>query len=167
MNWIRELLNVYELKSDIVGIEQKGRFGERLVLLPQYHSTQVATVTVVLSGSGDFLRATRVAKDDAVTVIPVTEDSACARTSTHIAAHPLCDKLEYIAADYNIYAPKIDKNSSEKHRQYLEGIKDWSESEHSHEKVRAYMNTSKKDVSSAILSKAGSSCRTKAEKSRA
>lgn len=155
MNWIRELLNVYELKSDIVGIEQKGRFGERLVLLPQYHSTQVATVTVVLSGSGDFLRATRVAKDDAVTVIPVTEDSACARTSTHIAAHPLCDKLEYIAADYNIYAPKIDKNSSEKHRQYLEGIKDWYESEHSHEKVRAIYEYIKKGCIISDLIRSG------------
>ena len=149
MNWIRELLNVYELKSDIVGIEQKGRFGERLVLLPQYHSTQVATVTVVLSGSGDFLRATRVAKDDAVTVIPVV-------INLNILLQTIISTL---------------LNSIRTHQKNIGNILRELRTGPSlnilTKKFARYMNTSKKDVSSAILSKAGFSCRTNPEKSRA
>ena len=135
MNWVRELLNLYECNTDIVGQEVKGRFGEDVVLLPPYHTTQKATVTVKLLPNGTFLGAEKVAKDDSVTVIPVTEESA-ARTSGS-AAHPLCDNLSYLAENYNEFAPDFDKLSSEKHRLYLNGIKDWAESEHSHEKVRA------------------------------
>ena len=144
MNWIRELLNVYELKSDIVGIEQKGRFGEDLILLPPYHTTQKATATVRLSPDGDFMGADAVAKEDALTVIPATEESA-ARTSGS-AAHPLCDRLDYIAGNYNDYVDaKTPKASEEKHGLYLKGLKSWAESEHSHEKVRAVYEYIKKE----------------------
>lgn len=140
MNWVRELLNLYESNLGIVGEEITGRFGEDVILLPPYHTTQKATVTVVLSPSGDFLRANRVAKDDAVTVIPATEESA-SRTSGS-AAHPLCDKLSYLAADYNVYARTVDvdKSAEEKHRMYLDGLKSWADSEYSHEKVQAVYN---------------------------
>lgn len=135
MNWVRELLNLYECNSDTVGQEIKGRFGEDVILLPPYHTTQKATVTVRLSPNGDFLGAEKIAKDDAITVIPATEESA-ARTSG-VAAHPLCDKLDYLAGNYNDFAPAFDKLSEEKHLLYLNGIRDWAESEHSHEKVQA------------------------------
>ena len=135
MNWVRELLSLYERNTELVGKAEKGRFGEEVILLPPYHTTQKATVTVRLSPGGDFLGAEKVAKEDAVTVIPATEESA-ARTSG-VAAHPLCDKLDYLAINYNSYAPSFDKDAEKKHRQYLDGIKNWAESEHSHEKVQA------------------------------
>lgn len=143
MNWVRELLSLYERNTELVGKAEEGRFGEEVVLLPPYHTTQKATVTVRLSPSGDFLGAEKVEKDDSVTVIPATEESA-ARTSG-VAAHPLCDNLSYLAENYNEFAPNFDKLSSEKHRQYLDGIKNWAESEHSHEKVQAVYEYIKKE----------------------
>ena len=153
MNWVRELLNLYESSCDIVGREIKGRFGEDVILLPPYHTTQKATVTVKLLPSGNFRGAERVAKDDSVTVIPVTEESA-ARTSGS-AAHPLCDNLSYLAGNYNDFAPDFDKLSGEKHRLYLNGIRDWAESEHSHEKVRAVYEYVKKECIISDLLRSG------------
>ncbi len=68
-------------------------------LLPIAHLTQNAQLEVVLDEEGKFSRASLVDKEDAVTVIPVTEDSG-SRSGKAIFPHPLCDKLEYIAGDY-------------------------------------------------------------------
>lgn len=135
MNWVRELLDLYEKNKALVGKTEVGRFGEDVILLPPFHTTVKAQITVRIDPNGVFLRADRVPKDDALTVIPVTEESGV-RTSG-IASHPLCDNLAYIDGGYNDFAPEKDKNASEKHRLYLEGIKAWAESDFSHEKVRA------------------------------
>ena len=62
------------------------------LLLPVAHLTQNAQLEVVLDEEGHFLRAYRVDKEDAVTVIPVTEDSGT-RAGSAIYPHPLADKL--------------------------------------------------------------------------
>lgn len=135
MNWVRELLNLYEKNRHLVGVVKKGRFKEDVILLPPFHTTVKAQITVRISPEGDFLGAMKADKNDALTVIPVTEESA-SRTSG-IAPHPLCDNLSYIAGNYNDYAPERDKDAGKKHRLYLDGLKKWAESPHSHEKVRA------------------------------
>ena len=135
MNWVRELLDLYDRQRSLVGKPDKGRFGETVVLLPPFHTTVKAHITVRITENGEFIGALKAAKDDALTVIPVSEESAARTSGT--AAHPLCDNLAYIDGRYNDFAPVPDKNANEKHRQYLEGIKAWAESEFSHEKVRA------------------------------
>ncbi len=135
MNWVRELLGLYEKNRGLVGKVMTGRFGEDVILLPPFHTTVKAHITVRITPEGTFLGATKVAKEDALTVIPVTEKSAARTSST--AAHPLCDNLVYIDGGYNEYAKEKDKNANEKHRLYLEGIKAWAESDCSHEKVVA------------------------------
>lgn len=135
MNWVRELLDLYEKNQNLVGKPEKGRFGEEVILLPPFHTTVKAQITLRISTDGTFIGASKVDKNDALTVIPVTEESA-SRTSG-IAPHPLCDGLAYIAGNYNDYASESDEIAAEKHRLYLERLKAWAASPHSHEKVRA------------------------------
>lgn len=135
MNWIRELLDLYESSRHLVGQDKKGRYGEKLILLPPFHTTVKSQITVCITPGGDFISAKKVDKDDALTVIPVTDKSA-SRTPNP-APHPLCDNLAYLAGNYNDYAPEPDDKAEEKHRLYLDGLRAWAQSEHSHEKVRA------------------------------
>ncbi|MCH5324220.1 MAG: type I-C CRISPR-associated protein Cas8c/Csd1 [Eubacterium sp.] len=136
MNWVRELYDLYDKNRDLVGKIEKGRYGEDLILLPAFHTTVKAQITVTLSPDGRFLGAERVTGEDSLTVIPVTDKSAS--RASGIAAHPLCDSLKYLAGDYMEYvSADKDEDNSEYHRQYMEGLERWAKSEQSHEKVRA------------------------------
>lgn len=136
MNWIKELCSLYDRNVGIAGDVTSGRYQEQIVLLPVFHTTVKAQITICISQDGEFLGAERVAQNDDMTVIPVTDESA-ARTSG-IAAHPLCDNLKYIAADYAEYvACEKKKDFSENHRLYLKGLERWATSEYRHPKVAA------------------------------
>lgn len=136
MNWVRELCDLYDKNKDLAGIMQKGRYGENLVLLPVFHTTVTAQITVSIDVNGNFLGAETVPDEDKLTLIPVTEKSA-SRTAG-IEAHPLCDNLKYAAGDYMIYVKsEKGKDFSEHHEKYISGLQDWSESAFTHEKVRA------------------------------
>ncbi len=76
-------------------------------LLPICHTTQKAQIEITLDSRGNFRRARILNKDEARTIIPCTEKSS-GRTSGE-AAHPLCDKLQYIAGDYESYLPNKDE----------------------------------------------------------
>jgi CRISPR-associated protein Csd1 len=84
-------------------------------LLPIFHTTQIAHIEVTIDQEGDFKRARVVPRENAKTIIPCTEDSG-GRTSG-LRPHPLCDKLQYIAADYQQYGgskkPCFQLDSSE------------------------------------------------------
>ena len=67
---------------------------------------------MVLDADGQFLRAAVVPKEN--TLIPATERSA-GRTSGAVA-HPLCDKLRYVAADYG----------SPDHALYVDQLRLWA-----------------------------------------
>lgn len=128
MGWLNDLYETYEACA--------GKdFGGRTSLIPIAHSTQNAQIEVVIDGDGKFLRAVRVEKADTMTLIPVTEDSA--NRTSGACAHPLCDKLEYVAGDYSEYA---GKDCTKKHEMYLSGLRDWAESPFSCGKVRAIFN---------------------------
>ncbi len=72
-------------------------------LCPVGYSIQNAHIEVVIDQDGNFRRASLIDNKDAKTLIPVTEKSLTGRTSG-IAAHPLCDSLQYCAGDYSRYA---------------------------------------------------------------
>lgn len=136
MNWIRELCDLYDKNKKEAGIMGTGRFGEPLVLLPMFHSTVTAQITVTVNEAGDFLHAEPVAEEDKITIIPVTEKSA-ARTAG-VEPHPLCDNLKYLAGDYMEYVvPDKGKDFSENHRRYMESLEKWAASSGAHEKVLA------------------------------
>ena len=128
MSWIEDLYYTYENNKAFVGMPD-----EVSTLFPIAHSTQNAQAEIVIDVSGNFRRAELVEKVNAVTMIPVTEDSAS--RGNGIAPHPLCDKLVYIAKDYETYTDK--KGIAGFHEAYMLNLKKWCESPHSHPKVDA------------------------------
>jgi CRISPR-associated protein Csd1 len=122
MSWIRKLYDTYEYCKTI---EQPIEINNnKTPLLPIAHSTQNAQIEVILNKSGDFVRARQVEKDKAVTIIPVTEDSAT--RSSGIAPHPLCDKLQYVAGDYVTYVEK--NNGAAYYSEYIKNLELWCQS---------------------------------------
>ena len=100
--------------------------------MPIAHLTQNAQLEVVLDEEGRFVRAYRVEKEDAVTVIPVTEDSS-SRSGKAVFPHPLSDKLEYIAGDYGDFVAGYKK---EKFVCYIAQLEKWSRSDQSLPQIR-------------------------------
>lgn len=128
--WTNELYQIYE------------RFcghpidGDTAVLLPVAHSTANAQIEVTLSEDGVFQAAKKIEdKKDAVTIIPVTEDSG-SRTSDN-TPNPLVDELIYLAGDYGNYVPEKAVKASKSYAAYLEQLKSWAEGNHSHPAVKA------------------------------
>lgn len=127
MSWTDELCKIYE--------NHYGKAETVPMMLPISHSTANAQIELTINEKGDFVTASRIDKDDAVTVIPVTDDSA-SRTSD-VSAHPLADKLIYIAGDYGKYAPDKNSDNEKYFDSYIKQIKDWADSVYSHKAVRA------------------------------
>ena len=97
MSYVNELIDLYNKNQDKIGvIEYRGDIP--YVLLPPFHTTVTAQITVTIDQNGNFMRAELVAQDDKMTVIPVTEKSG-SRTAGK-EPHPLCDNLRYLAGDY-------------------------------------------------------------------
>lgn len=130
LRWADELYQIYErFCGNPIG-------GDTVVLLPVAHSTANAQIEVTLSEDGTFQAAKKIEdKKDAVTIIPVTEDSGS--RSSGITPHPLADKLIYLAGDYGNYVPEKAEKASKAYAAYLEQLKTWAEGNHSHPAVRA------------------------------
>lgn len=142
MNWEEELLELYEKNSREAGIVrykeyQKKNGTEKVpyVLLPPFHTTVTAQIEVVIDEDGNFLGASRVANEDKMTMIPVTEKSG-SRTAGK-EPHPLCDNLKYLAGDYSKYVKDEKENASEYYDLYMQGLEQWRLSEYNHKKVDA------------------------------
>jgi CRISPR-associated protein Csd1 len=91
-------------------------------LLPICHTTQKAQIEITLDGHGQIRRARVLPKEEARTIIPCTESSS-GRTSGE-SAHPLCDKLQYIAKDYKNYGGDKDFY----YESYFTQLSSWAES---------------------------------------
>jgi CRISPR-associated protein Csd1 len=92
-------------------------------LLPICHTTQKAQIEIVIDQKGNFKKARVIPKNEARTIIPCTENSG-GRTSGP-EPHPLCDKLQYVAADYKKYGGNKDSC----HESYVTRLSGWIESE--------------------------------------
>jgi CRISPR-associated protein Csd1 len=140
MSWIQKL---YETYDACAGNDQIPDIDE---LCPVGYSIQNAHVEVVIDQNGNFRRASLIEKNNAKTLIPVTEKSLTGRTSG-IAPHPLCDSLQYCAGDYEKYG---DRQSY--FNDYINQLESWVKSESSHEKVKAvYDYISKKTLVQDLL----------------
>ena len=96
MNWMQNLYDTYNNCTGNVLIPDADE------LCPVGYSIQNAHVSIVLDSQGAFRRASLVPKEDAKTLIPVTEKSLTGRTSG-VAPHVLCDSIQYCAGDYKEY----------------------------------------------------------------
>ena len=128
MSWIYKLYETYENCSSEIG---KDKGDNKIPLLPIAHSTQNAQIEVTIDEDGKFLRASLVAKDEATTIIPVTEDSAS--RSSGITPHPLCDKLIYVAGDYTQYVE--NKKGEDYYKDYIKKLEAWCNSSHCNKNV--------------------------------
>lgn len=143
MNWIEELCDLYEKNRESVGKvlsksyhTKKGEEKIPLILLPIFHTTVTAQITVTIDKTGTFLNAEPVDDSDKLTIIPVT-DKSLARTANP-EPHPLCDNLKYLAGDYMTYCTvKKGKDYSKYYAAYMESLRKWRESCFTHEKVDA------------------------------
>ncbi len=121
MAWMKTLAETYDVYAELAGVEQNAQ----AVLLPISHSTFNAQIEVTIDCEGNFINAVKLEKGaNAITVIPVTEDSAS--RGNGIAPHALCDKLCYLAGDYTAYTGDDKEEYFEAYRKQLE---DWLESE--------------------------------------
>lgn len=117
---------------------------EGITLTPLAHMEANAQIEVTVDENGNFCRARKIDKTDAVTLIPVTEASA--GRSSGIAPHMLSDTLSYIAGDFKKYCQeeKSAKKAEEKYKAYIEQLKTWHESAYTHPKAEAiykYLST--------------------------
>jgi CRISPR-associated protein Csd1 len=131
MNWIEALYRTYESCASSVGNEN-----DKIPLVPVAHVVQQTHIEIAINQDGVFQGA-KVAP--LITVIPCSEASA-GRTNAPVA-HPLADKLKYIASDFfELTGEKLKKKDSNPHYQsYLETLSAWAESDHSHSKIRAIL----------------------------
>lgn len=148
MSWLTILSETYDTLM-------KAPYANRRSLLPLAHSTQKAHITIVIDQDGDFVRGEFVTdveakeKNLSQTLIPVTEKSAS--RSNGIAPHPLCDKLKYIAADYDEYTS--EKGSSlAYYESYMAQLLEWRNFAPSNVKLNAIITYSqKKSVISDLI----------------
>lgn len=131
MGWMKQLSDTYDAYAHLAGKED-----EKAVLLPISHSTVNAQleITIDYEGNIQLYECNAVPKDgkEEVTIIPVTEDSAS--RSSGVTPHPLCDKLCYVAGDYSKYT----REDKEKYYEaYINGLREWAESEYTHPMVQA------------------------------
>ena len=137
MSWVNELIDLYEINRDKIGvIEYRGE--NPYVLLPPFHTTVTAQITVTIDQDGNFVTAQQVDSNDKFTIIPITEKSG-SRTAGK-EPHPLCDNLKYLAGDY----AKYYEEDGSCHELYISQLKEWAESEYCHEKVKAIYSYLKK-----------------------
>ncbi|MBF0311291.1 MAG: type I-C CRISPR-associated protein Cas8c/Csd1 [Magnetococcales bacterium] len=117
MSWIARLYETYE--------------NCKAIMPPVSHSQKQAHIELSITIDGEFVGAKIVEKEE--TLIPVTENSA-GRTSAP-TAHPLCDKVQYCAADY----PDYTSSKSVYFELYEELLSAWCDSSCSHPKAKAVL----------------------------
>lgn len=125
MSWLLDLYETYENNEDYVGITEQKKNGQSFMLLPISHTTQSAHIEVLVTEDGNFHSASVIPKDDAITVIPTTEESS-SRAGAKTAPYPLHDKLSYVAGDYNSFGG--DPKKANDYSVYIKQLQEWSES---------------------------------------
>ena len=114
MGLFQNLLETYEKCSDAVGVvpvDKDGNVNEKKTLLPIFHMTFKSEICIILDKFGHFVSASRDARETTI-IIPCTENSA--GRAAGIAAHPLCDQIDYVAG--------INHDKTEN---YLMGLNSW------------------------------------------
>ena len=143
------LQKLYETYNNLSKVDKKDS-EETVRLLPMAHSTQKAHLSVVIDVDGNYERAEYVAdevnkvKNLSETIVPVNEKSAS--RSSGSAPHPLCDKLKYLAGDYNKYVhTEKDKDRNDvNYNDYITQLEKWANSDYTTPKVNAIYTYIKK-----------------------
>lgn len=122
MSWLEKLYETYE-----AGVHLD--FPEDKKLMPISHTLQNAHINIVIDEHGNFKRATVLEKTKVV--LPATESSA--GRSSGEAPHPLADKIQYVAKDYQVYGGKKKPYFNS----YEDQLAGWCHSKQAHKKAIA------------------------------
>ena len=135
MSWIQKLYETYERNA---GHEADGSD----LLMPISHTTQQVQIEIVLDVDGRFKRATVLDKNVCNTMIPCSEESG-GRAGSKPAHHPLCDKLQYVAADFLDFGGDVTsgfaKQPAEPYQKFLAALQAWAASDCGHPKLNAIL----------------------------
>ena len=123
MGLLQKAIETYDANQELIGLYKEGCEP----LAPVGFIVTNANIEITLDQTGNFLAARKVDKSEPKILIPISEDSG-GRTSKAVA-HPLCDQLKYVA-------PK----RQEEHSLYIEEVRSWAESVHSHPFLKAVLN---------------------------
>ena len=132
MSWLKNLHETYE-----------NCFGKKITgdakLMPICHTKQNAQIEVTIDIDGNFRRASVIETGNA-TLVPCTESSS-GRSGSKPKNHPLCDKLQYLAGDFNDYGGDVtsgfSKEPTKPFENYLDDLSAWCQSPYSNSKVKA------------------------------
>ncbi len=135
MSWLMGLYATFENNQALLEAPENA-------LVPICHTTQQAHIEVVLSGEGEFLRASVVPREYNTTLIPCTESSS-SRAGVKPQNHPLCDKLQYVAGDFVEHGGVVTSGFAEEptvpYESYLHDLKQWAMSPYGHPKLNAIL----------------------------
>lgn len=122
MGLMAQAYNTYcAMEKQYVGV-----YGEaKEPLVPVSHQIAKADLEITLDSEGNLLDARQVDPKEAITIIPVTEQSA-GRTGDTCCAHPLCDQLRFFSPRYPA-----------RYEAYLTQLHRWEGSPYSHPKLSA------------------------------
>ena len=73
MSWVNELIDLYEINSDKIGVIEYRR-DMPYVLLPPFHTTVTAQITVTIDQNGNFMNAELVDLNDKLTIIQKNQE---------------------------------------------------------------------------------------------
>ena len=122
MGLMKQAYDTYcAMERQYAGVYEAGR--EPLV--PPSHQMVSADLELTLDADGHLLDARALEKEQAATIIPVTEASA-GRTGKSPPAHPLCDQIQYLSPLYPA-----------KYQDYLTQLHRWASSPDGHPKLSA------------------------------
>lgn len=147
MAWMNMLYQTYEANAHMVG-----QVTQEPSLAPVAHMTANAQIELLVDESGNFCGAHVVEKENAKTIIPVTEKSAS--RSSGDAPHALCDTLSYVAGDFSHYLSnkKSAKTAEKRFTAYFTELEKWAHSSYTHPKVRAiYTYINKKQMTYDLI----------------
>lgn len=130
MSWLSNCYQLYDLNASEIGQQES----DHVPLLPIAHTTQKVNIEVELDSRGDFILAHLLAPNEQTTIIPCTEKSSI-RSGKSLAPHPLVDKLQYIASDYNRFGGKKESGWA----LYQAQLREWCESPYSVPAVQAVL----------------------------
>ncbi|KAB3529679.1 type I-C CRISPR-associated protein Cas8c/Csd1 [Alkaliphilus pronyensis] len=136
MSWIQRLYETYERNQSQVGIKIDE---SSTVLLPIGHIEARSDIEVTINEKGNFLSANLLDNKEDKIIIPCTESSA-GRAGQTPKNHPLSDKLQYLAGDYETYGGKKWFG----YNFFLKDLRDWAESEFTNIKLQAVYKYVKK-----------------------
>ena len=137
MGLLQRAVETYDAAAGLAGVIR----ADHETLAPIGHTLTNANLEITLDAQGTFLSARRVDKSERKILIPITEESG--GRNNNLASHPLCDTLKYTV-------PQEEKARGV----YINTLRAWAESSHSHPFLHAVLNYVEQDLVEADLKNA-------------